>query len=246
MSDLVKTRAIVLRKIDYGDSSRIAQFFTENFGKISAIIKGVRTGKSKSGLIIDIFNNVEILLYKKGTREVQLVSEVELIKHYSNINEDLDRMSFANGIVELLSNLTVENENNHKLYLGSAKALELINNLNKSPRLVFAKFLFFFIKEIGYELEINKCSICGKNLSNEMNASLNYDSGVICRECSQDRLIQAELNKELFNLLFCLSDKKNDIKYDDKLLDKLIKIFENYLRYHIHEFKGLKSLEIIK
>lgn len=246
MSDLVKTRAIVLRKIDYGDTSRIAQFFTEYFGKISAIIKGVRTGKSKSGLIIDIFNNVEILLYKKGTREVQLVSEVELIKHYSNINEDLDRMSFANGIVELLSNLTVENENNHKLYLGSAKALELLNNLNKSPRLVFVKFLFFFIKEIGYELEINKCSICGKNLSKEMNASLNYDSGVICWECSQDRLIQAELNKELFNLLFCLSDKKNDIKYDDKLLDKLIKIFENYLRYHIHEFKGLKSLEIIK
>lgn len=246
MSDLVKTRAIVLRKIDYGDSSRIAQFFTENYGKISAIIKGVRTGKSKSGLIIDIFNNVEILLYKKGTREVQIVSEVELIKHYSNINEDLDRMSFASGIVELLSNLTVENENNHKLYLGSAKALDLINNLNKSPRLVFAKFLFFFIKEIGYELEINKCSICGKNLSKEMNASINYDSGVICRECSQDRLIQAELNKELFNLLFCLSDKKNDIKYDDKLLDKLIKIFENYLRYHINEFKGLKSLEIIK
>lgn len=246
MSDLVKTRAIVLRKIDYGDTSRIAQFFTEDFGKISAIIKGVRTGKSKSGLIIDIYNNVEILLYKKGTREVQLVSEVELIKHYPNINEDLDRMSFANGIVELLSNLTVENENNHKLYLGSAKALELLNNLNKSPRLVFAKFIFFFIKEIGYQLEIDKCSICGKNLSKEMNASLNYDSGVICRECSQDRLIQAELNKELFNLLFCLSDKKNDIKYDDKLLDKLIKIFENYLRYHIHEFKGLKSLEIIK
>ncbi len=246
MSDLVKTRAIVLRKIDYGDSSRIAQFFTEDFGKISAIIKGVRTGKSKSGLIIDIYNNVEILLYKKGTREVQLVSEVELIKHYSNINEDLDRMSFANGIVELLSNLTVENENNHKLYLGSAKALELLNNLSKSPRLVFAKFIFFFIKEIGYELEIDKCSICGKNLSKGMDASLNYDSGVICRECSQDRLIQAELNKELFNLLFCLSDKKNDIKCDDKLIDKLIIIFENYLRYHIHEFKGLKSLEIIK
>ncbi|MEW6195650.1 MAG: DNA repair protein RecO [Bacteroidota bacterium] len=245
MSELVKTRAIVLRKIDYGDSSRIAQFFTEDFGKISAIIKGARTGKSKSGLAIDTFNNVQIVLYKKESRDVQLISEVELIKHYQNIGEDLDRIAFANGIIELLANLTVENENNHKLYLGSAKALSLINDLNRSARLVFAKFLVFFIKEIGYEFQVHKCSICARDISKDITASLNYDSGIICKECSKDRLVHIELNKELFNLLFCLSDKKNDIQYEKGNLNKIIRILEKFLKYNIHEFKGLKSLEIV-
>ncbi len=245
MSELVKTRAIVLRKIDYGDTSRIAQFFTEDYGKISAIIKGVRTGKSKSGLVIDTFNNVQILMYKKESREVQLVSEVELIKHYQNIGEDLERIAFANGIVELLSNLTVENENNHKLYLGSAKALGLINDPSRSAKLIFAKFLIFFIKEIGYEFQVHKCSICGKNIDEENAAALNYDSGIICSECCKDRLIHTEINKELFNLLFCLSDKKNDIQYEEGNLNKIIRILEKFLKYNIHEFKGLKSLEIV-
>ena len=39
MSEIVKTRAIVLRRLDFGDTSRIAHFFTEEYGKLSAMVK---------------------------------------------------------------------------------------------------------------------------------------------------------------------------------------------------------------
>ena len=244
MSELLKTRAIVLRKLDYGDTSRIIQFFTEDFGKISAILKGARSPKSKTGSMVNTFNYVEIVMYKKETREVQLVSQVELLNHFPNIKEEYSRIKFASAVIELLLNLTVENEHHHKMFLGSIRALELLNSAGQNPKLVFAKYFLFFVKEIGYEFQVDNCSICGKKIEAVKPVSFNYETGILCSDCRQDRLSNMELNKELFNSLQCLRLKNNDTKYEERNLDKIILLIEKFLKYNVNEFKGLKSLEL--
>ena len=42
MSEIIKTEAIVLNKINYGDTSMIASFFTKDYGRLSGILKGGR------------------------------------------------------------------------------------------------------------------------------------------------------------------------------------------------------------
>jgi DNA repair protein RecO (recombination protein O) len=242
MSELLKTRAIVLKKLDYGDSSRIIQFFTEEFGKVSAILKGARSPKSKKGLMVDTFNLVQLIMYKKETRDIQLVSEVDMINHFPNIKEDYDRIKFASAVLELLLNLTVENEHHHKMFSGSVRVLELINDKNINPKLAFAKYFLFFVKEIGYEIQLGKCSICGTSIEEVKNVRFNYTSGIICDNCVDNNFTDTELKKELFNLLVCLSTKKNDILYEQETLDKAIFLIERFLKHNIHEFKGLKSL----
>jgi len=244
MSEIIKTRAIVLSKLNYGDTSRIIHFFTEDFGKISTILKGARSPKSKIGLMVDTLNYVQIVIYKKETREVQLVTQVDLLNHFPNIKEDYTRIKYATAIIELLLNLTVENEHHHKMFIGSVRALELLNSIEQIPKLVFAKYFLFFVKEIGYEFQIEKCSVCGNKIEPANPISFNYESGILCSSCRQDRLINMELNKELFNLLVCLNAKKNDIKYEEKNLDKIILLIEKFLKYNINEFMGLKSLEL--
>lgn len=245
MSEIIKTEAIVLRKLDYGDSSRVVHFFTDVFGKLSAIIKGARSSRSKYGLVLDSINHVQLILYKKETREIQFVKEADLLNHYPVIKENLERIQLASAIIELLYNLTVENEVHRKLFEGTVKALNLINDETKEPKLTFAKYFLFFIREIGYAITFDSCSICGKKIQTGERTGFNYDSGIVCQECKSDRLIHVELDKELFNLLICLNLKKNDIKYDQKNLDKVIRLLEKFLKYNLHEFKGLKSLELI-
>lgn len=245
MSEIIKTEAIVLRKLDYGDTSRVIHFFTESFGKLSAIIKGARSSKSKYGLTLDTINHVQIILYKKETREMQFIKEADLINHFSVIKENLERIKYASAIIELLLNLTAENEAHKKLFSGTKRALNLINDSSKDAKLIFVKYFFFFIREIGYEITFNNCSICGKKILNDKRIAFNYDSGIVCQDCMSDRLIHVELDKELFNLLTCLNLKKNDIKYDQKNLDRIIKLLEKFLKYNLQEFKGLKSLELI-
>ena len=45
MSEIIKTEAVVLSKINYGDSSIIASLYSKNSGKMSVIIKGGRNPK---------------------------------------------------------------------------------------------------------------------------------------------------------------------------------------------------------
>jgi len=246
MSNLIKTEAIVLRKIDYGDTSRIIHFFSKDYGKISAIAKGIRSTKSKIGSLLDIFNYVQIVLYKKETRDIQLIKEVELLKYFGIIGDDLQRLQYATAIIELLYSMTVENEDHKKLFIGSIRAFDLINMKEKDPKLVFAKYFLFFIKEIGYEFPLSECSNCNAEISPDKEISYNFETGLICHNCSKEKIIHHKLNKELFNLLFCLNTKINDILYNQTDLDKVISLLEKFLKYNILEFKGLKSLEYIK
>ncbi|MCH7771446.1 MAG: DNA repair protein RecO, partial [Bacteroidetes bacterium] len=74
MSKIIKTEAIVLSKMNYRDTSIITIVYTEELGKISAIVKGGRSPRSKFGMIIDPLNHLQIIIYLKESREVQLLS----------------------------------------------------------------------------------------------------------------------------------------------------------------------------
>ena len=245
MSEIIKTQAIVLRRINFGDSSKIATFYSEDFGKISAIIKGARSPKSKTGFLIDTTNLLQIVLYKKETRDIQIVSDVDLIKSYSHIRDDYEKFKHASAILELLTNLTLENEQNKKLFEGTVKIFSLLDGAGDNPKLLFAKYFLFFLKEIGYELQFNNCSICRKPLNTELSVSYNYENGMICGECRKDRLIVYDFTKELFNLMLCLNSRNNNIPYGEKELDLIIQLLERFLMNNVNEFKGIKSLKII-
>jgi DNA repair protein RecO (recombination protein O) len=81
MSEIVKTEAIVLSKMNYGDSSSIASLLTEDLGKISVIVKGARSPKSKYGKIVDPIELFISCSLQKGIRELQLFQELILSEH---------------------------------------------------------------------------------------------------------------------------------------------------------------------
>lgn len=242
MSEIVKTKAIVLNKINFGDTSRIANFFTEDFGKIPIIIKGARSPKSKVGLIVDTMNYVEIVFYKKENREIQFSSQIELLKYFSKIREDYEKLIYSNAIIELLNTLLMENEPHKLLFAGTVKIFDLINDSNKNPKFLFAKYFLFFLKEIGYDIQTEICNSCGQKIVYDDEVSFNYELGLLCKNCSKDRLTNFNFSSELLKLLICLKAKKN-CQYIEENLDYLISFFEKFLSYNIHEFKGIRSLK---
>jgi DNA repair protein RecO (recombination protein O) len=245
MSEIIKTDAVVLNKLDYGDTSKIAHLFTRDFGKMSVIVKGARSPKSKIGMIVDTINVIQVIIYKKETRDIQLIGSADLIKHFPTIKEDFERIKYATAVIELLLQLTVELDPHPRLFDGTVRIFEIMNNAEKNPKYYFAKYFLFFIKEIGYQFPITHCSVCNKELDDTMQINYNYDSGILCGECGKDRMSHFRFTKELFNLLQCLSSKNNNVRYSDRELDTLIMLLEKFLKYNIDEFKGLRSLKVL-
>ncbi len=244
MSEIVKTRAIVLRRINFGDSSKIAQFYTEEFGKISAIIKGARSPKSKIGSMIDSMNLLQLVIYKKESREVQMVSDVDLIKHHTKIRDDFEKYKYASAVIELLANLTHENDHNQKLFDGTVRMISLLDESKNKVSSLFVKYFFFFLKEIGYEFQLQFCNVCNREIKTGETASFNFETGLMCEDCRKDRLSNFDFTKELFNSMRCLNSKINDVSFGEEDLRFIIKMLEKFLMYNVNEFKGLKSLKI--
>ena len=245
MPELIKTVGIVLRKIDFGDTSKIATLITPEFGKLSVIIKGGRTGKSRIGALVDTLNEVEVIFYDKKSRDVQLVSQADLLNNFTRIKDDFEKLKHASAALELVNVLTVENHEYDRLYRGLKKILLLLNTSDNDSRILFVKFFLFLLKELGYEFQYDNCTFCGKELTDGSTVKFNYELGMMCDNCSPGRIYSFEFSPELFNSLICLSRKnyQTEQKFDN--IDKLIYFLERYLMYHINEFKGLKSLHIL-
>ncbi|MBI1932354.1 MAG: DNA repair protein RecO [Ignavibacteriales bacterium] len=245
MAEIVKNEALILKKINFGNSSLIIHLYTKEHGKISAIIKGAKSPKSKLGSKVDILNHVEIVYYNKEEKELQLITQVNLIEHFANLKSDLAKLKYAMSICELILKLVLEKDKNEKLYRGVIRILNLINDEQSDPILHFTQFLIFFIKEIGFELNFNTCSNCGSKLLETEQNAFSYNDGIICEKCNSEKISTYQFTKELFNLFVCLTSKSKSLSYKKKDLENIIFILERYLIFHNSEFSGIKSLQIL-
>ncbi len=244
MSEINKTEAIVLQKIKYGDTSIIVTLFTKDFGKMSAIVKGGRSPKSKLNSSIDILNHLQIVFYRKESREVQLISSASIISHYPNLKGDIESLKFAQAVVELIKNLMAEHEVNQRLFNGIVKIFSLMDEFRETASILFARFFMFFLSELGYQLQIEKCSKCGNKELSKNELSYNYDLGIFCSDCKSTYTESFSISSELFELLNCLKSNRTVPKNLYSEVDKAINFMERHLRHHVQDFKGLQSIKI--
>jgi DNA repair protein RecO (recombination protein O) len=246
MSDIFETESVVLSKIAYGDSSVIADLFTEDYGRISVIAKGGRSPKSKFGLLVDPLNHLQIVFYKKDTRNIQLLSGAETISHFPSLKDDLQKLKYAYAVIELVKILMAEREVNKRLFKGVVRILSRINSSNEKPEVSFGRFFLFFLKEIGYDFQLDRCAVCNGTDFSSLSLYYNFDKGLICGKCTKEAVDFYEVNLELFQYLSCLKVNIPADNYSDKIIDDANRLLERYLKHHVTDFKGIQSLQIVK
>jgi DNA repair protein RecO (recombination protein O) len=232
--------------MDYRDSSSILTLYTKDYGKISVIHKGARSPKSKKGFIAEPLNHLQIIIYRKDSRDLQLLSSADLISHFPRIKEDLDKLKYSLAILELVKNLTPEGEENTKLFNSLTRILFLLDSSDEGPKVTFGRFFLFFLKEIGYEIQLKKCSSCQNNLMNGDNLGYNSELGIFCSQCSGNFRIDFKLSQELFNYLLCLKQNKKADSFKNFTSDRAIVFMEKHLKFHVPDFKGIISFHTIK
>jgi len=245
MSEIIKTEAIVLGKLNYGDTSCIASLYTKEYGKISAILKGGRNPRSKMGLIVDPLNHLQIVIYNKENGDIQLISSADIISHFGKIKEDFNKLKYSQAILELVKKLTLEHEANERLFRGTIRILGLIDSSNEPDEILFGRFFMFFLKETGFELQFEECTGCGKTNLENSELSYNMEMGILCHNCRVNHIESFKINAELFEYLFCLKYSKPG-KMNIGTAERAIIFMEKYLMHHFPEFKGIQSLQLFK
>ncbi len=245
MKDRIKkTQAITLKSIDYRETSKIITAFSEGFGKLQLIAKGVRNPKSRMSAALQTFVKTEIFFYKNETTELYLVKEAALIDFFNNIHHDLTRFHYASVIADFLYSLLAQEQISKTLFQYALFTLHKIDQVQKEELpFILSKFLLKGVALIGFKIELNKCTVCGKEKFSPLYFS-HERGGLLCGECKMDDTAAKILRKSLCHLLSGIQENEGgwnstEINKADFMNASLL--FSNWIHYHNH--RPLKTLD---
>src|SRR3984893_14527300 len=87
MAGPLKTEAVVLRSMRYGEADRILQLYTPHRGRVGAIAKGVRRARSRFGGRLEPFFRLRIELHE-GRGELLTVTGAQTLDGYAALRGD--------------------------------------------------------------------------------------------------------------------------------------------------------------
>lgn len=233
--------ALVLKSIDYKDNDKILTLYSLEKGKITAGIKGVKKSGAKLKFASEPFAFCEYVLVKKGDRYT--VTGASYIESFYNLRLDMLKYYASSVMLEAMSQLISEGEQDHRLFSLLINSVKGINYQGDEIKTLIA-FLLELTSVLGYKIENFNCSQCGDTISGRVFfASQNAE--FFCLPCRSDYAI--EITNETYLTLLALSGKTlEEIKFVPVLLSAQIKTLK-FLFYYLKcktetEIKSAKPL----
>ena len=84
-----KTLAIVVRVVEFSETSCVVTLFTRDFGKIGALAKGARRPKSPFESALDLLAVCRIVFLHKSSESLDLLTEAKLERRFRAATRDL-------------------------------------------------------------------------------------------------------------------------------------------------------------
>lgn len=235
---VTKTESVVLRTIDYSESSQIVTLFTRKHGVIAVIAKGAKRPKSKFAALMVPGQVLEVVVYIKPTRNVQTLSEASYLLKLDQLRIDLEKIALATTTLELINQVLHENEVNEPLFAFLVKFLRWINEHENPSRLIFPYVQIRVMEHVGIGLQADE------TVSKETSSGyMNIESGTLSSKAGGDQSIRLTTEQFIFLRDSLHSRKQSVFEIDLKKseLSRLIEYLDRYIRYHIEGVKPRKS-----
>jgi DNA repair protein RecO (recombination protein O) len=188
VSPVVTTSAVVLRSVKFQESSRIVTFYTERFGRLAGIVKGARRNPGRFGSSLQPMAQVSVVVYRKPGRDVQTVSQCDLAFAYRRIPLDLGRMAAGLQMVELMTMVTHDEEENRELFALLTRSLRELDGEADPGWTLLCRFEILVAGILGFRPDFLHCASCGRPCADlaagDGIVRLDVErGGPLCREC---------------------------------------------------------------
>lgn len=181
---LYRTDAIIIRRSDFGEADRLLTVFTPDRGKVRLLAKGVRKITSRKAGHIELFMLTDMLIARGRTWDI--ITQAEIVEPYRNLRQDLDKISHAYYLAELVDRFTEEHDANAPLFELLALILARLSHLD-DPFITLRYFELHLLSLTGFQPQLHFCVACEEALQPVENYFHFVDGGVLCPEHGQAR-----------------------------------------------------------
>nr|WP_286207940.1 DNA repair protein RecO [Clostridium caldaquaticum] len=177
---IFKSKAMVIKAAEFKESDKIIWLFTEKLGKISVVAKGAKRSKSKflSLTLPFCFGNYVVF---KG-KSLYTLNEGEVVNSFQFLLSNLESLTYASYLCELIDIALVEEESNRELFKNFITVFYLMENNAVDYELLLRAFEVKLIISAGYYFNLENCSICGKKINTSNYISFEHLGG-LCNDC---------------------------------------------------------------
>jgi DNA repair protein RecO (recombination protein O) len=240
---IVGSPGIILKRRNFGEADRILTIFTQRLGKIVVKGKAVRRPLSKLAGHLELFTQVNLTLAEGKTWYT--VTEANTVNSFVNLRQDINSVSQAYYICELVDHLTKEHEPIPKVYSLLAQAFNLLNN--QKIDLLIPAFSWSLIGLVGYQPNLYNCVECGHKIKPEELYFSPSRGGILDKEHKNEDSASFLINSETVKLLRMILvniDFLPKININSQVKKEFIKVVDTFSQ-HIFD-KKMKSLKFLK
>ncbi|HMD51404.1 MAG TPA: DNA repair protein RecO [Solirubrobacteraceae bacterium] len=181
----MKTEAVVLRSMRYGEADRILHLYTPDRGRMGAIAKGVRRARSRFGGRLEPFFRLGIELHE-GRGELLTVTGAQTIEGFPRLRGDARALDGAARACDAVGRLFETNEPHPGVFNLLCRQLALLDEhagravgaIGRSGALAFRLKLLL---AAGLAPQLGACANCGEG--EHLVGFSGAAGGVVCGAC---------------------------------------------------------------
>jgi DNA repair protein RecO (recombination protein O) len=177
---IFKTHGVVLKQMPVGEADRILTLCTPDTGKLRAVARGVRRTKSRLGGHLEPLTHVSLSVAQG--RGLDTITEAETIHSFRGLREDLQLVSRAVYLAELVDGFSAEQSPSAAVF---DLLLDTLGRLQKadSPPRVLRHFEVQLLRHSGFGPELYRCVECRSVVEPGDHLFSCPRGGVLCPQC---------------------------------------------------------------
>lgn len=188
---LIQDSAIVLKRLEYSETSLILAVFTRKHGKVRVIAKGVRRStKKRFSPGMDLLDAGSIVLSVRSIGQETLVPlrEWKQATAYAGLRDRLDRLNAAQYAADIVAKLTEDWDPHTQIYDGLNSMLATLAGGGDagSTLTVFQRLV---LDGAGLLPRFDVCVGCGHSPEGSPEIYFSsHEGGLLCRDCEPARV----------------------------------------------------------
>jgi DNA repair protein RecO (recombination protein O) len=232
-----KATAIVLRVIEFSETSSICTLFTREFGKIQALAKGARRPKGPFESALDLLALCRVVFLRKSSDALDLLTEAKLERRFRPAEGDLVSLYSAYYVAELLGGMADDYDPHPELFDAADTTLLALRTKGNAARWVL-RFEMTALRVLGHLPSLDVCAECGTPI--EATGRVPFamvDGGAVCGKCRVGKKQVVSVSPAVLQMMKQFSEEDADtwtsIDIDRRVYGELRGVLNNYLSHLI-------------
>lgn len=235
--------AIVLRRMDYKESSQIVTVLTAHHGKISLIAHGVKKPRSALLGLLHPMMCLDIVFHQKAERNLQILKEASAREKWHALQIEMEKMALSMNVLELTDHLVHDNETSEEFFEFAYKFLTFLNSTTHSSLHLFPYVQYRLAALYGLQIQWSEEIGDGRQ-----GLVLRIQDGNIgFRKGEGLELSLSELQAEYLCLgLHSKSAKLRNLNLTPFVIRELTNHLDVFLKHHVETVRKRKSASIFE